>query len=270
MEYLFRNNGIDCVFVCEFVDSPVSLSIKKKKNLQTLPSFKVHAHKSQHSNILYSKLQARKKAFVLKKMKFPFAAMCSLALADTVSARYAIYFPFISKFDRPRPPPTPCQCYSTHFMVMEELLTFFEHVDNASEMHCTLATASDEDELNAMRTEAATYIQPGGVSNMFIGLIRATSAELAALPGGIDVPANDPTNGDTDGPWMWNDGCTDYDFNPFLNPGNANSKEPNNQGIEERTGAIRLIAQTNGLNEGDILDIPAANLGYPALYECCD
>ena len=194
-------------------------------------------------------------------MKSHFAAITFLGLADTVSTRHACYFPFFSKFDRPR---TPCTCHSTRFIVNEEFRTFFEHAYEASEMHCTLATASDIDELNEMRTAAATFPQPeGGVSSMWIGLFRKTNIQLAAAGGGEE---NNQRNGDVGGPWKWFDDCTDYSFNAFENDGNRGD-EPNDLGFEERAAIIRLFPDF-GLEAGDIEDLPTRFL-YPALYECC-
>ena len=132
-------------------------------------------------------------------------------------------------------------------------------------MGCTLATATDDGELNDMVAEALTYMQPAGeelVFNMYIGLIRKTFDELDALPGGTSAPENDPTEGDPIGPWMWIDGCTNYEFNPF-----RGGMEPNNApDSDERVGAIRLVV--GGLQQGDVLDIDVGGT-FPALYECC-
>ena len=189
-------------------------------------------------------------------MKFLFAvALPFLGLVDIVLARHATYFPFISKFC-PRLPPTPCTCHSTDYMVAPENRNFFEHAVEALVMGCTLATARDNDELDDMVTEALMYMEPAGVNIIYIGLIRKTFNELDDLPGGTTVPANDPTEGEPIGPWMWIDGCTDYVFNPFF------GDEPKNAGAaDERVGAMTL-------QQGAVLDVGVSNR-IPALYKCC-
>ena len=139
-------------------------------------------------------------------------------------------------------------------MVIPEERSFAEHSINAEEMGCILATASDMDELQAIKDAATAqeYNGPGANRNLFfIGLRRRDGTGL------------DPTNGDPGGPWMWTDGCTEYRFNPFAE--NEFGSEPNNAG-NERFGGV-LFDDINELQPGDIND--TADNRAAALYECC-
>ena len=165
---------------------------------------------------------------------------------------------------KPRPPPTPCTCTSTEYVASPVLRSYLDHTLLATERSCTLATASDETEKTAI-TDYLTnnpYMGPEGPGRvLLIGLRRPIDAQLNNQGHGL---ANDPTEGSPDGPWMWDDGCTPYTFNPFFN-GNRGD-EPNNLFSNELIGAVSFVEQ-DPFEIGDIVDV--GDSGYPALFECC-
>ena len=158
-------------------------------------------------------------------------------------------------YSKPRPEPrdTPCTCPKTEFTVVEELKSFQEHWIAASLMGCTLATASDDYELAALKQVAVDFgidnpSDPGLDALLYIGLARE---------GDVD----DPTDGEPGGPWGWIDGCTRYTENVF-------ARDPTN--VRAPNVAVGVIAFDNVelTRPGDIADFsPARTFG--AMFECC-
>ena len=171
---------------------------------------------------------------------------------------------------KPRPPPTPCTCSETNLVVSPVLRDYNEHVLSATEMGCTLATAVDETEKTAIRDFLINnpYDGPQGQNPiLLIALRRLADGQLSAQ--GVGPLANNPIVGGPEGPWMWDDECTPYEFNAFENGGRG--FEPNNGqlvgiGLNERTGGVLYEDPFPNLI-GDIID--TADTGYPALLECC-